>query len=247
MVADLTQPPLDDPAFRRALATSVNVGDIVEKVFGNIVAAASPTGLLPVWEQCVDQAVVDELGFSYDPEAAKQMLADAGYADSDGDGFVENKDGSPIALELIVPNGWTDWMESIRVVATSAAGRGHQRAAGLPGLRRPTWSSSRRGDFDLAIDNRKNLSNTPWTFYNYLFRLPISERQLDENFGRYENEAAWELVNQLDRTPVDDTEGLKAVMSELQRIQPDRPAGHPALVQRCLGADEQPGLDQLAV
>jgi peptide/nickel transport system substrate-binding protein len=218
MVADLTQPPLDDPAFRKALATSVNVQDVVEKVFGNYVAAASPTGLLPVWEKWVDQAVVDELGFSYDPEAAKQMLADAGYADSDGDGFVENKDGSPIQLELIVPNGWTDWMESIRVVADSAQAAGINVQPAFPDF--PAYTEQlQSGNFDLAIDNRKNLSNTPWTFYNYLFRLPISERQLDENFGRYENEAAWELVNQLDRTPVDDTEALQSVYSELQRVQ----------------------------
>jgi len=75
-----------------------------------------------------------------------------------------------------------------------------------------------RGNFDLAIDNRKNLSNTPWTYYNYLFRLPISERQLDENFARYDNPEAWALVEQLDQTPVDDPEGLKAVMSDLQLI-----------------------------
>jgi peptide/nickel transport system substrate-binding protein len=218
MVADLTQPPLDDPAFRKALATSVNVTDIVEKIFGNMVAAASPTGLLPVWEQWVDQALVEELGFSYDPEAAKQMLADAGYVDTDGDGFVENKDGSAIELELIVPNGWTDWMESIRVVASSAQAAGINVQTAFPEF--PAYTEQlQTGDFDLAIDNRKNLSNTPWTFYNYLFRLPISERQLDENFGRYENEAAWELVNQLDRTPVDDTEALQSVYSELQRVQ----------------------------
>jgi peptide/nickel transport system substrate-binding protein len=217
MNLNLTKAPLDDPAFRRALATSVNVQDIVEKVFGNMVSAADPTGLLPVWEQWVDQAVVDELGFSYDPEAARQMLADGGYADSDGDGFVENKDGSPITLELIVPNGWTDWMESIRVVASSAQAAGINVQPAFPDYA-AYLEQLQTGQFDLAIDNRKNLSNTPWTYYNYLFRLPISERQLDENFGRYENEEAWELVNQLDRTPVDDTEGLKTVMSDLQRI-----------------------------
>jgi peptide/nickel transport system substrate-binding protein len=161
---------------------------------------------------------VDELGFSYDPEMAKGLLAEAGYADADGDGFVENLAGEPFKLELIVPNGWTDWMESIRVVATSAQAAGINVVPAFPDF--PAYTEQlQTGNFDLAIDNRKNLSNTPWTFYNYLFRLPISAPQLDENFGRYENEAAWELVNQLDRTPVDDIEGLKAVYSELQRVQ----------------------------
>ena len=50
------------------------------------------------------------------------------------------------------------------------------------------------------------------------FKEHLSARY-GENLGRYENETAWELVNQLDRTPVDDTEALQAVYSELQRIQ----------------------------
>ena len=117
------------------------------------------------------------------------------------------------------PTGWSpsaSWPSARRPSASTCSPRSRTIAAYLEQLQ--------TGEFDLAIDNRKNLSNTPWTYYNYLFRLPISERQLDENFGRYDNEEAWELVNQLDRTPVDDTEGLKAVMSELQTHQPDRPA-----------------------
>ena len=214
---DTTQPPLDDAAFRRALATSIKVDDIVDVVYGNIVSKASPTGLLPVWEQWVDQAVVDELGFSYDPEAARAMLAEAGYADDDGDGFVETKDGESFTLEIIVPSGWTDWMESIRVIAESAQAVGINVQTAFPDY--PAYLEQlQSGNFDLAIDNRKNLSNTPWTYYNYLFRLPISERQLDENFARYDNPEAWALVEQLDQTPVDDPEGLKAVMSDLQLI-----------------------------
>ena len=52
---------------------------IVDNVYGNIVEAANPTGLLPVWDQCVDKAVVDKLGFKYNPTDAKQILTDAGY------------------------------------------------------------------------------------------------------------------------------------------------------------------------
>ncbi len=212
-----TRAPLDDPAFRRALATAIDVPTIVSVVYGNIVQAASPTGLLPQWQQYVDQAVVDELGFSYDPEAAKQILADAGYADSDGDGFVENKDGSPIALEIIVPNGWTDWMESIRVISESAQAVGINVQTAFPDYPART-DAIHNGDYDLAIVNDKQLSNSPWEYYQYIFRLPIQDVQSTENFGRYENEKAWDLVQQLDQTPVDDVEGMKAITSQLQQI-----------------------------
>ena len=81
-----------------------------------------------------------------------------------------------------MPNGWTDWMESIRVVAQGAQAVGINVQPAFPDYA-AYLEQLQTGAFDLAIDNRKNLSNTPWTFYNYLFRLPISERQLDENFG----------------------------------------------------------------
>ena len=47
---------------------------------------------------------------------------------------------------------------------------------------------------------------------------PIQDVQTTENFGRYENEEAWALVQQLDQTPVDDVEGMKAITSQLQKI-----------------------------
>jgi peptide/nickel transport system substrate-binding protein len=42
--------------------------------------------------------------YNYDPELARQMLADAGWTDQDGDGIVEN-DGTPFAFELMYNTG----------------------------------------------------------------------------------------------------------------------------------------------
>lgn len=217
LAMDHTEPPLDDPAFRKALAWAIDVPTIVNRVYGNIVQGANPTGLLPTWEKYIDQSVVDEMGFSYDPEMAKQALADAGYVDSDGDGFVENLDGSPISLEIIVPNGWTDWMESIRVIAESAAAVGIDVQTAFPDYNART-DAIHSGNFDLAIVNDKQISNTPWDYYNYMFRLPILESQNTDNFARYDNPDAYALVQELDQVPVDDVEGMNELISQLQAI-----------------------------
>ena len=68
---NLQKKPMDDVEFRKALAYSINVADIVSRDYGDMVQAANPTGLLPIWDKYVDQDVVDKLGISYDLAKAK--------------------------------------------------------------------------------------------------------------------------------------------------------------------------------
>jgi peptide/nickel transport system substrate-binding protein len=216
LVPNAAEAPGNDPAFRQALAFAVNVDQIVEVAYGNIVQKASPVGLLPSFEEYYDQAVIDEHGFSYDPDQAKTILADAGYVDSDGDGTLETPDGEPIELELIVPSGWTDWMEAARVISEDLSAVGITTTPGFPDAG-AVDDARTNGDFDLLLNNWAGLSNTPWTYYNYLFYHPISEQMWGGNFGRIENEPAWELVQDLARTPSDDP-AFQETMSELQEM-----------------------------
>jgi peptide/nickel transport system substrate-binding protein len=126
-------------------------------------------------------------------------------------------DGSAIDLSIIVPNGWTDWMESIRVIAESAQAVGIKVTPDFPDYSALVDARS-DGSFDMLINNDKQISNTPWTYYDYVFRLPIQDSQTTTNFGRYENEDAWALVQELDKTSTDDLAGMQAIASELQRI-----------------------------
>jgi peptide/nickel transport system substrate-binding protein len=218
LVLNTTKKPMDDPAFRKALAYSIDVDKIVNGVYGQIVQAASPTGLLPAWDKFVDKSVVNQLGFSYDPARARSLLAQAGYKDTDGDKFVEGPNGSKIELNLIVPNGWTDWMESIRVVGESAKAVGIKVNTEFPEFQ-ALVDARNKGDFDMLINNEKQLSNSPWEYYDYMFRLPVQDSQSTANFGRYENKQAWNLVQQLDKTPTDDEAAMRKVTSQLQKIQ----------------------------
>ncbi|MEV0631223.1 ABC transporter substrate-binding protein [Nonomuraea wenchangensis] len=220
LVPNTTKKPMDDPAFRKALASSIDVKKIVEGVYGNLVKAASPTGLLPQWDKYVDQDVVAKSGFAFDAAKAKKLLADAGYKDGDGDGYVENKDGSKISLSLIVPSGWTDWMESARSIAASAKAAGIQITPDFPDFNALVEKRG-KGDFDLVINNERQLSNSPYTYYEYLFQLPIQKQQNTVNFGRYENKKAWDLVQQLDQVKTDDTAGMQKIISQLQQIHLD--------------------------
>lgn len=219
LLMNLTKPPMDDPAFRRAMAFAIDVDQIVNVVYGNIVQKSNSTGLLPIWDQYVDQDVVDELGFTYDPDQARAILAEAGYADTDGDGFVEAPDGSKIELKVMVPFGWTDWMESINVISASAQAVGINLVTDFPDY--PQYVEQRNaGTFDMMIANDAQMSNTPWTYYNWMFQNPIEDIATlqNGNYGRYDNQEAFDLVDALDRVPVEDIDGMREIMSQLQRI-----------------------------
>jgi len=219
-----TRKPLDDPAFRKALASSINIDQIVNADYGNIVVKANPTGLLPIWDKYIDKQVVKQYGFSYNPGKAKELLAQAGYKDTNGDGFVENKDGSQLDLSIMVPNGWSDWMTAIQIIAESAKGSGIKITPAFPEYN--TLVDDRgHGNFDLVIANDRQISNTPWTFYDYVYRLPVLDNQTTVNYSRFQDPTAWKLTQQLDQTPTDNTKAMQSVTSKLQkRFLQDLPA-----------------------
>ena len=219
LLLNLTKKPMDDPAFRRAVAFAIDTEQIVNVVYGGMVLPANPTGLLPTWEKYIDQAVVDEVGFSYDPEEAKQILAGAGYKDADGDGFVEAPDGSKIELKINNPAGWTDWMEANRVIVSGLQAVGISAQTNFPDF--PEYLSQRNeGTFDMMINNDAQIANTPFRYYLWMAQNPIEDIATiqDGNYGRYDNPEAFDLVDQLDMVPTDDYEGMMAILSQLQRI-----------------------------
>ena len=217
LIPNTTEKPLNDKQFRRALAYSINMNQILDKAYQGLVAKASPTGLLPIWNKWIDKKAVAKYGFAYNPAKAKATLAAAGYKDTDGDGFVENKDGSKIDLKIICPNGWSDWMTSIQVIAESAKAVGIKITASFPEY--ATLVDDRgHARYDLLLNNDRQWSNTPWTYYQYLYQLPILDNQATVNYERYANQNAWKLTQALDKIPSNNAKAIQATMSKLQTV-----------------------------
>ena len=209
-----TKKPLSDVVFRRALIESIDVSKIVSNVYSNLVKAADPTGLLPIWSQYIDKSVVAKYAAKYNPADAKAILTKAGYK-LGSDGYFRNKDGSKIDLELIVPNGWTDWMASIQSIAQSAKKSGIKIHVAFPSYNDRT-DKINTSKYDLAIVNDAQISNTPWSYYNWIFHTPFVANQ--GNYGRSFDATAWKLVQKLDTTPTSNVAAMKSIMSQLQTI-----------------------------
>ena len=217
LVPNTTKKPLNDVAFRRALAESINVNRIVVADYQNIVSKASPTGLLPTWSKWIDQAQVRRLGFTYNVARAKSRLAAAGYRDRNGDGFVEDKDGDSINLRLIVPKGWSDWETAIQIIADSAKDAGIKITPAYPDFN-GLVEERNTGKFELVINNEKQIGNTPYTYYDYLFRLPVLSSQTVSNFSRFQSTQAWTLAQQLNKIQSTNVKKAKQVHAQIQKV-----------------------------
>lgn len=90
--------PLADLALRQAISRGVDRESYTENLLqGGATAASAP--IPPTLDYGFDD-LVDEN--SYDPESAKKILKDAGYEDTDGDGYVETPEGERLELEFVI-------------------------------------------------------------------------------------------------------------------------------------------------
>jgi len=218
LVLNNTKKPMDDPAFRKAVAYAIDVDSIINIAYANLVKASDSVGLLPTFEKYVDKDVVKKLGFSYDTAKAKKILADAGYKDKDGDGFVEAKDGSKIALKVTCPTGWTDWMMAIEVISKSCKAAGINLQDEAPDY--GAWNTALSGGtFDMTLNNWAAMTNTVWATYDTYFHHPITDIMGSGNWARYDNPKIFALVDQLVLTPTTDLAAMKAICSQIQEIQ----------------------------
>jgi peptide/nickel transport system substrate-binding protein len=89
---------LGDLALRQALLRGLNKEVYCENLLsGGATAGKAPVP--PTLDFGFDELRDDN---SYDPDSAKALLADAGYIDVNGDGYVENPDGSALELNFVI-------------------------------------------------------------------------------------------------------------------------------------------------
>ncbi|RVT85118.1 ABC transporter substrate-binding protein [Rhodobacteraceae bacterium CCMM004] len=89
-----TDPLLQDPRMRQALAMLVDQETIVNQIYEGVDQVANSIILPSSW--AYDEAVQQP---TFDMEGAMAMLDDLGWTDSDGDG-IRDRDGTPLAIEI---------------------------------------------------------------------------------------------------------------------------------------------------
>ncbi len=201
---NMTSPIIQDSAVRKAIAYGIDKEGFVEVLLDGHGVPAN--GVFPDgFSGFGGENVTTE---SYDPEAAKALLEEAGWVDSDGDGIRE-KDGTRLVIR---------WLT-------------YPSRQELPLLAESAQASLKEIGIEVDINNTANRREfladmTSWDIYaSAMVTAPSGDPQyfftsccmpeMSYNFGAYENEEVTALIEQLSTEFDTDKRGEIAV--ELQQ------------------------------
>ena len=198
-----TKFPMSNLNFRKALAYAINPNQIAAVIYDNIVKAANPVGLLPNLYPFIP-ASVKSLEFSYNPAKAKAFLAASGYKGT--------------AVTIQDPVGWTDWNSATDLIVNELKAVGIDAVAYFPADAARNVNLT-DGTYDLALDNNAGPDSNPWSYFNRVFALPIAKQQNAQlNWERFNDPAAWALVQKIGTIVPTDTMALQAIYTQLETI-----------------------------
>ena len=202
-------PILNDKAIRQAFAYAIDRQELVDKI-GRGAGKPGSMGILPQDHIWYNENV---LKYEHDAEKAKELLTDAGWTDSDGDGIMD-KDGQKLSFNVILASDQARIGELIKE---------RLKEAGIDVTLQAIESKSRdsklaKGDFEIGINGYGG-----WGFDADYLRTKFCGASFGiegASHGRpligYQNDKVDELcMAQLSET---DTEKRKEIIYELQDV-----------------------------
>lgn len=205
-----------DVNFRRAVSMLIDRQTIVDIAgYGYPLVNGDPSMLGELYKSFANPEVATQFGKfgQFDLEAGMAQLDEAGYVDADGDGFRDNPDGTPIAIDIMVPNGWTDWIDAVQISMESLTEAGLNVKMSTPEA--AVWTSGLiAGDYSMTLNALASAAN-PYFPYIRSFN-PGDFGKSRFTAPHWENAEIMELLGQY--TQVKDPAEQKALMDKAQMI-----------------------------
>lgn len=111
--------PFNDIEFRKAISMAIDRDTLIDlATYGYATAEKTVVGIGQFHKKSMNEAINKKYAHlsEYNPKNAKAILKQAGYKDTDGDGFLENPDGSKIEFKVDIVNGWTDAIQAVQIM-----------------------------------------------------------------------------------------------------------------------------------
>ena len=177
--------PFSDIRFRQALSMALDRAVIVDlAAYGYPTVETHVSGIGEFFATYQNEAVNARYDYlaEYNPDRAQKILGEAGYVDGDGDGFLENPDGSPIEFEIQVVNGWTDWVQTVQMICEYFAELGIKAKT-----RTVDWSvydkALKEGTYQASINWSRTNGEDPIQAYRDYFYTSQQGRSWHANHG----------------------------------------------------------------
>jgi peptide/nickel transport system substrate-binding protein len=217
-------PFLSDVRVREALSLAIDRQTLVDVGYGE---AGRPTcNLVPAPEIYASDDT--ECATTYDPEAAMQILEEAGYTDSDGDGVRETPDGEPMAIvfqtlhqpvrqdfQALIKEWWEEIGFSVELRNIDAA----VYFGGDPAS--PDTIEKFYADVEMYADNFEGTDPTAYLAAYTCDKIPSPETQWQgQNIIRLCDPAYEELLTQFQATAEEEERGrLGRAMNEFLTLE----------------------------
>lgn len=204
-----TNPILSDVKVRQAIAHLIDKETISGQLYQGMDKPGDSPLIPPSW------AFSDSIkGFPYDPNKAKELLAQAGWKDSDGDGILD-KDGKKLTITLSTHTEDPNRMQTVEFLQNEFSKAGID--AKVQTTEWPTFSANMMAQkFDIALLGWLNLVDPDRAMYSQF--LSTSEN----NYGKYSNPNVDELLEK-GRITLDQGERTK-IYQEAAKIVTDEVA-----------------------
>lgn len=203
---------LDDLAVRQAINYCIDRED-----YADVVYQGFATPCYGIYPDNLAFGGTDGLNLtvdSYDADKAKEILADAGYQDTDGDGILD-KDGVNLSFKVLTYSYNDNCIQLADMLQAELSQIGIELSIETQDVLDDPLAS---GDFDLAILNYAMAPiGTPSYFINMLFTTGASN-----NYGGYSNEKVDALAAEIGTTS--DNDKVVSLTRELeQQVLDDMP------------------------
>jgi peptide/nickel transport system substrate-binding protein len=152
---DMQRAPLDRSEVRQAMALAIDRQDLVDTVYLGAATVGNPG-----WIHPASPAYNGDVQALYDPEAARQLLEDAGIVDSDGDG-VREVEGEPLVFEFLV-NG----SDSLRLRLAELIGQMLAEVGiriNVSAVEQATWEEAIWPGFDVSAGRNYQMAMWGWS------------------------------------------------------------------------------------
>lgn len=223
---NLSKPGLDNAAVRKAIAMAVDY-DAINK---DAMTGQSPT-FAEVPRSCMNPTPGEQATFDHDAvkdlqwvgndiEGAKALLDKEGIKDTDGDGIREYK-GKPLKFNACAPNGWTDWMAAMEIVAAAGKKIGIDITTNFPewSVYQTVITAAQQSEYDIFMMWTDSATPTqPWGRIRMLMSSEYNgvEGNWSGNWGHYSNKRLDELLSLIPSET--DPEKVKAYYTECVKI-----------------------------